>query len=192
MQDRALRTRTKLLNAAVAVIRREGAARLTLDKVAVEADVSKGGLLYHFRSKNDLIAALLDQTLSTAGANLEERAGALSDGDPGAFATAYLEFMRQPYHASDDGDIASSILAAAALDKKLLAETNERFQRWQDRILDDGLSPALALLVRAISDGLWLIDSFQLAPLEVDQRGAVLDLVEQLIAREIDGATVED
>ena len=42
--------RARLLDAAVAVVRRDGAQALTLDAVAAEAGVSKGGLLYHFRS----------------------------------------------------------------------------------------------------------------------------------------------
>ena len=41
-------TRKRLLDAAAAVVRRDGAGALTLDAVAAEAGVSKGGLLYHF------------------------------------------------------------------------------------------------------------------------------------------------
>ena len=41
-------TRRRLLDAATAVVRRDGARALTLDAVAAEAGVSKGGLLYHF------------------------------------------------------------------------------------------------------------------------------------------------
>ena len=41
-------------------IRRDGAAALTLDAVAAEAGVSKGGVLYHFGSKRALIDGLLD------------------------------------------------------------------------------------------------------------------------------------
>lgn len=187
-QTRAVKTRAKLLSAAVKVIERHGASGLTLDKVAAEANVSKGGLLYHFSSKDELVSALLDRTLSSAGANLEERMDRIDrgGGERGAFAVAYLEYTRQPYTPSVDDDIASSILAAAALDKRLLAETEQRFERWQERLLADGLSDALALLVRIVSDGLWLIDTFRLAPLTEDQRGRVIDLLETLIEDEIE------
>ncbi|HZB75928.1 MAG TPA: TetR family transcriptional regulator, partial [Solirubrobacteraceae bacterium] len=40
--------REALLDAAIRVIRRDGAQKLTLDAVAAEAGVSKGGILYHF------------------------------------------------------------------------------------------------------------------------------------------------
>ena len=53
--------RERLLDAAVAVVRRDGAQALTLDAVAAEAGVSKGGLLYHFRSKRDLLDALVER-----------------------------------------------------------------------------------------------------------------------------------
>ena len=51
--------REKILDATVQVAIRDGVMAMTLDAVAQEAGVSKGGLLYHFRSKDDLIAAML-------------------------------------------------------------------------------------------------------------------------------------
>jgi len=53
-------TRKRLLGAAAAVVRRDGAKALTLDAVAAQAGVSKGGLLYHFASKRELLDAMLD------------------------------------------------------------------------------------------------------------------------------------
>jgi AcrR family transcriptional regulator len=50
--------RNRILQAAERVVTEVGAARLTLDLVAQEADVSKGGLLYHFPSKEALLGAL--------------------------------------------------------------------------------------------------------------------------------------
>src|SRR3954471_17885396 len=55
------RTRDNLLDAAAKVVHRDGAQALTLDAVAAEAEVSKGGLLYHFKSKNDLVEAMVER-----------------------------------------------------------------------------------------------------------------------------------
>lgn len=186
-QERAIRTRAKLLAAATAVIRRDGAANLTLDRVAEEARVSKGGLQYHFGSKDQLIEAMLDQTLSNAGANLEERAAPMNNV-AGAFTKAYLDYMREPYEGTAEADIASSILAAAALDDRLLGLSQSRFQRWQERILDDGVGESYALLARVVSDGLWLIDMFGLAPLDHRQRAGVIDLLSALITQEVEAS----
>jgi AcrR family transcriptional regulator len=44
-------TRSQILDAAEAVVMCQGVRNLTLDAVAAHAGISKGGLLYHFRSK---------------------------------------------------------------------------------------------------------------------------------------------
>ena len=54
-----LSSRERILAAAVQVALREGVSAMTLEAVAREAGVSKGGLLYHFASKDELIAAML-------------------------------------------------------------------------------------------------------------------------------------
>ncbi len=59
--------RDALLAAYQALLLAEGQAATTLDAVAARAGVSKGGLLYHFRSKEALAEALiarLDELLS--------------------------------------------------------------------------------------------------------------------------------
>ena len=49
----------KLLDAANAVVARQGIANLTLEAVAVEAGLSKGGLLHHFPTKDRLVEGLV-------------------------------------------------------------------------------------------------------------------------------------
>jgi AcrR family transcriptional regulator len=46
-----------LLDVAEAVVVRQGIANLTLDAVAAEAGMSKGGLLHHFPTKDRLVEA---------------------------------------------------------------------------------------------------------------------------------------
>src|SRR5687768_15153315 len=58
------RTKDRLLDAAGAVVMRDGAQALTLDAVAQEAEVSKGGLLYHFKSKRDLVEGMVERWLA--------------------------------------------------------------------------------------------------------------------------------
>jgi AcrR family transcriptional regulator len=51
-----------LLDAAEAVVMRQGIANLTLDAVAAEAGMSKGGLLHHFPTKDRLVEALVTRS----------------------------------------------------------------------------------------------------------------------------------
>src|SRR3954463_2370414 len=65
------RTRDRLLDAAAAVVKRDGAQALTLDAVAAEAKVSKGGLLYHFKTKRDLVQAMIERWLGEFQGEIE-------------------------------------------------------------------------------------------------------------------------
>ena len=53
--------RDALLSAYQSLLLAEGERAATLEAVAAEAGVSKGGLLYHFRSKDALAEALIDR-----------------------------------------------------------------------------------------------------------------------------------
>lgn len=52
-------THDRICEAAIRIAGREGIMSMTLDNVAKEAGVSKGGLMYHFRSKDELVKAML-------------------------------------------------------------------------------------------------------------------------------------
>src|SRR5919106_665839 len=72
--------RERILEAAERVVADIGAARLTLDVVAQSAGVSKGGLLYHFPSKESLLSALaqryvhsMEQCIGSAKESMSEQ-----------------------------------------------------------------------------------------------------------------------
>lgn len=48
-----------ILECAEQLVQEQGAAHLTFDALTIATGISKGGLLYHFASKNDLIEAML-------------------------------------------------------------------------------------------------------------------------------------
>lgn len=52
--------RDAILKVACRLVRTMGASHLTLDAVAREAGISKGGLLYHYPTKDALIQAALN------------------------------------------------------------------------------------------------------------------------------------
>src|SRR5580692_6103775 len=57
-------TRAVILDTAQQLISSDGLQVLTLDRVARDAGLSKGGLLYHFSSKEQLIEALVNRVIS--------------------------------------------------------------------------------------------------------------------------------
>jgi TetR/AcrR family transcriptional regulator, fatty acid metabolism regulator protein len=70
--------RQRLLDAAVAVVSREGTVGLTMDNVAREAGVAKGTLYVYFKSKQELLKAAIEAIIQP---NIEELIQILSAQD---------------------------------------------------------------------------------------------------------------
>ncbi|MFJ9567914.1 TetR/AcrR family transcriptional regulator [Streptomyces fuscichromogenes] len=159
--------RDKILDAAEDVLLGEGAVNLTLERVAAVAGVSKGGLLYHFRSKQALVAGMVERLMRHFTVDYE----ALEDAEPGAVTRAFL-LGSTDSPASGAGRrherLAAAVLAAATLDPELLAPIREYYARLQRRIEADGIDPARATLVRLAADG-WFYSRLLGFPLPSDE-----------------------
>jgi AcrR family transcriptional regulator len=155
-------TRGQILGAAVSLVRREGVSGLTIERVAGEAGLSKGGVFYHFPSKEALIEGMIGRALEDADREIGRLASSEA-GVPGGFARAYARatFGKQgdPYL-----DVGGGLLAAVANDPGLLEPLRARYGVWQERLARDGIDPATATLVRLAADGLWFADLFGFAP----------------------------
>ncbi len=164
--------RARLLDAAVAVVRRDGAQALTLDAVAAEAGVSKGGLLYHFKSKRDLLDAMLERWL-------EQFDTEIAAADATTFAGGYVRATDMSGWADADRAIEFGFLAAL-VDHPGMALVRERYAGWQQQLVDGSDDPVQATVARLAADGLWLADLLGLAPPEGELRSAVLNRLIEL------------
>jgi len=155
------------------VVAERGYSALTLDAVASAAGVSKGGLLYHFASKEALVAGLLEELLS--GFETDQAAAHAADPTaPGAWTRAYLKASAAPPQ-DESAELASvALLAAAGHDPSLLAPLQNRYRDWVERLDDDGLPGVDAHVVRLAADGLWAVDLFDLAPPDPALRARIL------------------
>jgi AcrR family transcriptional regulator len=161
-----------LLDAATALVADRGYAALTLDAVGVAAGVSKGGVLYHFPTKDALVSAMVE-ALATAF-DADQRAA--HDADPlapGAWTRAYLTAgSAAPQHASEDLAMVA-LLAAVGHDPSLLEPIQGRYRTWTERLDTDGLAGVDAHVVRLAADGLWAADLFGLAPPDAQLRARI-------------------
>lgn len=157
-------TRQRILGAAERLVLGDGVAKLTLDAIAQEAGVSKGGLLYHFGSKDALITGLVEYLTERYEQRIDEQLDATAD--VGSWVRAYVAATFLPGTAGPDQTrrASAALLAAMAADPGLLDPLRARYEEWQQRIERDGIEPATATLVRLAADGLWFAELFGLAP----------------------------
>lgn len=153
-------TRRLVLEAAGSAIRRGGIGT-TLDLVAREAGVSKGGLVYHFPSKTSLLVALAQAELDTfrdaVHAHLDR-----PEGTPGRLVRAYVRASLAPVDEGEALERFTLIAQLLAVPEVLhLARADD--ERWQAALAADGVPEATRTLVLAAADGiggrpLWAAD----------------------------------
>jgi len=153
----ATSSRDRILNAAQQRLLALGPAGLVLDAIARDAGVSKGGLLYHFSTKDELIGGLCARMLS----HFDERLASEYEDDPeptGAWTRSYLAstVTEEGKPADDSAQLMAGLLATLGRDSEHLEAVRQRFGLWQERFAADGIDPTRATLVRLAADGLWL------------------------------------
>ncbi len=155
--------RSALLHAAATLVAQRGYAALTLDAVGAAVGVSKGGVLYHFPTKEALVAALLEE-LTTAFETDQTAAHAADPASPGAWTRAYVSATVGSTPGESEQVAAVALLAAVGYDPSLLEPIRARYDSWVERLDEDGLPGVDAHVVRLAADGLWTADLFGLAP----------------------------
>lgn len=141
--------RDRVLEAFEELLITEGERAATLDAVAARAEVSKGGLLYHFRSKEALVEGLLDRLADLAEADAQVMAS-----DPRGPAAHYVDTS-----VYGESPLDRALVAAARLALDAYPQAREAMQaihrRWYTMILEEVGDRAVARAIVLLGDGLY-------------------------------------
>jgi AcrR family transcriptional regulator len=148
--------RVATLDAADALLAEEGIAAFTLEAVAARAGISKGGLLYHFPTKEALLAGLMRRCLS------EEPDPIMTEGEE-------PPRLWIPDDPSEILPTLGAMMAVVAQYPDLLAFVGEHHARRFKALGRDGARYARSLAIET----LWLIESLG-GRLPEDARAAAL------------------
>ena len=168
-----------ILEAAIRVAGRDGLLATTLDKVAAEAGITKGGVLYHFASKEELLTRMMEHFAAEVEQGLITRIA----NDPVAdrrWVRAMIDmvFASEPENAPEQANEANSaphglppelthkfilaMLAAFATNPALLNVIKPFMERMRNRIQAQpgGIEQIVTWLA---ADGLFLWELFGIA-----------------------------
>ena len=171
-------SRTLILDAAVRQTEREGITALTLEAVAEEAGLTKGGLLYHFRTREELLLAIQQHLVQGWEERLLAELGKpWEEASPTERGAAYVHVMMR--EETRHADLA--FMVEAESDPELARIWDELMERWvptphsfDPRRLD-------LFLARLAADGLWMFRATpgNVLPEHVEQglRARVAELV---------------
>lgn len=155
--------RQAFLQAAERIVTRDGVAKLTLDAVALEAGVSKGGVLYHFPKKNALIEGMIGAWIE----QFDDHQICAYEEDtrtPGRWLRAYVRACARDTEGIPWRESSVGLLAAISNTPELMDTVRKKFEFYQSQCIQDGFDEVTATVIRLAADGLWLADLLGLEP----------------------------
>lgn len=146
-------TRNRILDALEKLLLANGVSQVTLENVAAEAGVSKGGLLYHFPTKEALLAGLVRRLGDRSD---QELADAVAGG------TTVTEFYLQIPDTTEKEEIPlfrSVIAALRTVDgqhDEIQNAVIDVMRSWDKGLQTEIADPVQAEIIRLVGDGLYL------------------------------------
>ncbi|WP_176764714.1 TetR/AcrR family transcriptional regulator [Natribacillus halophilus] len=169
--------REDILKAAAKIVSHVGIGQVTLEQVAEEADISKGGLLYHFPSKQALLEGMVHYVFKRSN---ESIAAYENEND---FSLSYVLSTLNDIDQGDDiSTMDKSAIVAIADDRELLASMQQQYTEWMRRLREENTEEA-AVIIRLITSGLWFENLFEIHPAGNEDREHVLNVVKELMER---------
>ncbi|MEZ2144270.1 TetR/AcrR family transcriptional regulator [Bradyrhizobium sp. DN5] len=176
---RSERSRNAALEAAIAIIARDGPGRLTLDAIARESGLSKGGVMHQFRTKEAVLKALLERQMARFEEFSNDYMAKVSATSANPNLATQLATVREA--ATSPNSAALALVAAMVENPNLMALPREREMERIAAIREEAADPDLAMLRWAGAMGLLLSSLFGMSPLSNDEH-------QRLFARLLDDA----
>jgi AcrR family transcriptional regulator len=173
---RAPKARQVILDAARRIVRESGAGKLTFDELVQESGVTRGGITYHFATKDALLRALVESDIEQ-WYELEERHRPDCANDRTAELIAYTRGHTE--RNEDRRRFVTGMLSAVTLDHSLLDPVREFMERRRADIEWDDCQLRQQLL-RLASEGLFWSEIFGCGQLQPDVRKRLVALMERL------------
>ena len=171
------KARQKILDAARRIVESQGAGHLTFDELAVESGVTRGGITYHFPTKEALLKGLIEVDIADW-----ERAAHETVPELGCRKTAViLGHLRCNLDSEDlqHRRFVSGMLSAAMIDPSLLDPVREHQRRtfdgwdWSDTDL-------MRYVILMASEGMFWQSMFDMNPLPPSVHQRVVTLIRSL------------
>lgn len=164
--------KVEILHAASKIVSERGIFNLTLEATALEAGISKGGLLYHFPSKEALVKGMVEHLAE----NYREKIAAKVDECPdekGKWIKSYVDVtFNNPYQYKD---MHAGLLAAKAVNEELLKPIRDLYTNWQGEIENDGIDPIKATIICLATDGIWMSELFDIHQLGEEKKKKIYE-----------------
>lgn len=162
---------------------RDGAARLTVDAVAAAAGISKASVLYDYKSKQELIKAVIERKVTEEVDRLD---AAMARIGPVPNARVLAHLANAADAVSDDRRaVAVNLCAALAQDAEMRCLSQQSLRHEVAMVLESSDHPRSALLAFLAVQGLTLLELLGLHAWPEAERQRILHEIGELARRNL-------
>lgn len=172
--------RPQLLDAALDLVAEEGVSALTYDALSARTGVSKGGLLYHFPSKDALLDALTERLID----RYAEARRATTEDLPPSPSRELKGYAIASLHNRSKSDGASARLKMSGVWNR---RAGKAYYASRFREMAAGMNRDRAAIVHLAVEGLWYMELAGVSPFTAMERRKVV----MLLLRLADGGEIE-
>jgi AcrR family transcriptional regulator len=167
-----------ILDAVEELVAERGAAHLTLDAVAQRCEISKGGVMYNFPTKEALIHAMLarfTERHEVLRAEARQKLGA----EPNELMVEVLAMLALP---ADGRQVHAGLLATIANEPSLLGNLQDQFQARYREITQGSADPEQRAIPFFAALGLHFHDVLNMALISSTQRERIGQMLLKMAA----------
>lgn len=162
--------REAILVAAEALVREIGAANLTYDELVRRSGITRGGITYHFPSKDALLAAIVDNDLQQwhecVQKKRERHDGRMAD------LKAFITSTSETDEATNR--LCAGLLSVAAGSSSLNAPWKHYYSSHHKTVVRTAPDPVMAAILTLATEGLFWQETLGLSPLNARERQQVV------------------
>lgn len=169
--------KNRILDAAGAIVAEKGAAHLTFDALVKKTGMSKGGILYHYHTKNALLEAMVNRMID----NFERHREQIKNTDTKSVlpdAKTYILAAHSKNAQDYNRDL--GVLAAVANNPELLEPLREHYRKNTAQSRANKKLMGLNTLLFMAMDGFWLLSALGLNFTTKEQKEEMLKTAQKL------------
>lgn len=149
--------------------------QVTFQAIADRTGLSKGGIIHHFRNKEDLLDELMTQSLTELKAQVEKQV--TNGGSKGALG--YLQFVLEKRDDEKYKKTMRIVLQAIMINSKY----NDQWLEWYNQYIMPADEDKLSMKNRIaflVADGIWYAENMGSSQLSNEDKQEVFEYIKQL------------
>ncbi len=146
----------QIFSAVMELILQGGLPAVTLSSVCKRAEISKGGLMHHYPSKEALVDAFVSRSADECLKEIHEQLAPIAIGG-GKRMKAFVDLMlKDPAMCKPESSREMAAVMIALMQGRMTSHADDYYDRLAFELRGDGVSQAIIELIVASVDGLWL------------------------------------